>query len=98
MSMLFAPLPSTADSEYFQGFWSRMFGAFMASAREKTGRSIEQTANLAGMDAEQWSAVEAGAWLPETRQQFRSIAAALNIEWSLMVSVVQMCSQAWGIK
>ena len=98
MSMLFAPLPFTADSEYFQGVWARMFGTFIESAREKTGRSIEQTANLAGMDAEQWSAMEAGAWLPTTRQQFRSMAAALQIEWPTMASIVLMCSEAWGIQ
>ena len=92
MSMLFAPLPSTNDSEYFRGFWARMFGAFMESAREKTGRSIEQTANLAGMEAERWSAIEAGDWLPTTRQQFHLMASALDIEWATMASVVQMCS------
>jgi hypothetical protein len=38
--------------------------------------------------------MEAGEWLPETRQQFHLVAAALDIEWSLMLSVVQMRSQA----
>ena len=98
MGTMFTPLPSTAENEYFEGVWARMFGSFMASAREKAAFSVEQAAKLTGIGAQRWSAMEAGDWLPETRQQFRSIAAALNIEWSLMVSVVQMCSQAWGIK
>jgi transcriptional regulator with XRE-family HTH domain len=96
--MLFAPLPSTTEDQYFQGVWSRMFGAFMESAREKAGLSVEQAAVLTGMGPEQWSAMEAGAWLPATRQQLHVLAAALDIEWTTMVSIVQMCSQAWGIQ
>jgi hypothetical protein len=95
---MFTLLPSTVENEYLEAVWSRMFGSFMASAREKVALSVEQASALADMETEQWSAMEAGDWLPETRLQFRSIAAALDIEWSLMVSVVQMCSQAWGIK
>jgi transcriptional regulator with XRE-family HTH domain len=95
--MLFAPLPSTTENRYFQGVWSRMFGTFMASGREKAELSVEQAAVLTGMGSEQWSAMEAGAWLPETRQQFRSIAAALNIDWTTMVSIVMMCRGAWGL-
>lgn len=96
--MLLTLLPSTTENEYFEGVWARMFGSFMASGREKASLSVEQVAELTGIEAAQWSAMEAGDWLPENRQQFRSIAAALNIEWPLMVSVVQLCSQAWGIK
>lgn len=98
MSMLFAPLPPTSDSEYFRGAWSRFFGKFIESGREKAGLSIEQAATLAGMDAEEWTAIEAGATLPTTRQQFRSIADALNIEWITMTKIVLMCRQAWGIQ
>ena len=66
MSMLIAPLPPTSDSEYFQGAWSRFFGKFIASGREKAGLSVEQAASLAGMKAAEWSAIEAGASLPTT--------------------------------
>jgi transcriptional regulator with XRE-family HTH domain len=98
MYTMFTPLPSTAENKYFEGVWSRIFGSFMASGREKAGLSVEQAADLTGIEAQMWSAMEAGDWLPETRQQFHLIAAALDIEWTLMVSVVQMCSQAWGIQ
>lgn len=67
MSMLFTSLPSTADNQYFQGVWGRMFGAFIVSARGKVGLSVEQAATLAGMEAQQWRNIEAGAWLPTTR-------------------------------
>jgi transcriptional regulator with XRE-family HTH domain len=95
--MSFAPLPSTNDSEFFQGFFGRLFGTFMASAREKASLTVEQAAKLTGFGAQRWSAMEAGDWLPETRQQFHLVAAALDIEWSLMVSIVMMCREAWGL-
>jgi transcriptional regulator with XRE-family HTH domain len=97
MSMSFAPLPSTNDSEFFQGLFGRLFGTFMASAREKAGLTVEQAAKLTGFGTQRWSAMEAGDWLPETRQQFHLVAAALDIEWSLMVSIVMMCREAWGL-
>ena len=98
MSMLFAPLPTTTDNEYFQGAWRRFFGRFIESGREKAGLSIEQAAALAAMTAEEWAAIEAGATLPATRQQLQSIADALHIEWGTMTRIVLLCRQAWGIQ
>lgn len=91
-------LEAAADADYFQGFWSRMFGQFIQSGREKAGLSIEQAAELAGMSAEDWAGIEVGTWLPTTRQQFRSMAAALGLEWATMASIILMCRQAWGIQ
>jgi len=98
MSMLFTPFQPTIDSEYFQGAWGRFFGKFIESGREKAGLSIEQAAELAGMEAERWSAIEAGSWLPRTREQFRVMADVLNIEWALMTRIILLCRQAWGIR
>lgn len=98
MSMLFAHLPTTTDNDYFQGAWSRFFGRFIESGRDKAGLSIDQAATLAGISAEEWTAIEAGASLPATRQQLQSIADALHIEWALMTRIVLMCRQAWGIE
>lgn len=98
MSMTFAPLPRTAENDYFQGVWARMFGHFMESAREKAGLSVEQAAVLAEMTAEQWAAVEAGTWLPATRQQFQCMAIALEMEWATMTEIILLCRQAWGIQ
>ena len=99
MSMIFEALqPTTADSEYFRGAWSRFFGKFIESGREKAALSIDQAAVLAGMNAAEWAAIEAGTSLPTTRQQFQSIADALNIEWITMTKIVTMCRQAWGLK
>ena len=97
MSMMFTPLPSTVENEYFQGLFSRLFGSFMASAREKAALTVEQAARMTGIGAQRWSAMEAGDWLPETRQQFHLVAAALDIEWDTMVGIVMMCRGAWGL-
>lgn len=97
MSNMFTPLPLTADAGYFQGVWSRFFGNFMQSAREKGGWSVEQTAVLAGMDAAEWLAIEAGTHLPNTRQQLEAMADALEMEWATMAEIVLLCRQAWGL-
>ena len=98
MSITFASLPATTDNEYFQDVWSRFFGHFIESAREKAGLSIKQAAFLACMEAEQWAAIEVGRWLPTTRQQFRFMAIALELDWGTMAGIVLMCRQGWGIQ
>jgi len=97
MGTMFTPLPSTDENKYFEGVWSRVFGSFMGSAREKAGISVEQAAGMTCIGAQRWSAMEAGDWLPETRQQFHLIASALDIDWDTMVGVVMMCRGAWGL-
>src|SRR5215472_1355472 len=94
MSMTFMPLQ--ANEDLVRGPWSRLFGRLMQGARESTGRSVEETAQLAGMEAAEWSAVEAGKLLPTTRQQFRSIADALGMEWLDMAKFVLICRGAWS--
>ena len=97
MSMTFAPLPLTDDSRYFQGVWARMFGQFIRSARQKAGRSVEETAIVAGMEPAQWLGVEAGDYLPMTRRQLHVVADAVAMEWASMAAVVLLCRQAWDI-
>jgi len=98
MSTMFTPLPSTAENQYFEGVWARMFGAFTASGREKAGLSVEQAAIPAGIEAQRWTALEAGDWLPATREQCHRIAAALDIDWATMTRLILMCRQPWGIQ
>ena len=98
MSMSFAFLQSNNDNDCFQGVWARVFGHFIQSAREKAGLSVENAAELAGMDARNWLATESGAWLPTTRQQLQFMAAALDIDWPTMVRIITLCRTAWGIE
>jgi len=98
MSITFSPLPLTAENIYFQDVWSRMFGQFIQSGRQKAGLSIEQAAALAGMDVAEWTAIEAGAQLPKTRRELESMADTLGVEWATMVRIVFLCRQAWGLR
>ena len=98
MSISFAPLLRTDENQYFQGVWARMFGQLIQSGREKAGLSIKQAASLAGMSVEDWAGIEVGTWLPNTRRQFRSIAAALDLDWATMAQLILMCRQAWGVQ
>jgi transcriptional regulator with XRE-family HTH domain len=95
MSMLFETL-QTSDLDHSRGSWRRLFGRFMQGAREAAGRSIEETARLAGMDATEWAAIEAGTRLPDTRQQLQAIAEALEMEWLAMAETVLLCRDAWA--
>lgn len=98
MGMTFAPLPQTEENAYMQGVWARLFGKFIQSAREKADRSVEEAAALAGMEPAQWLGVEAGDYLPMTRQQLHVAADAVAMERETMVGIVLMCRQAWGVQ
>jgi hypothetical protein len=98
MSMTCTVPASTTDDQYFQGVWARTFGQFIRSGREKAGLAVEPAAWLAGMCTEEWASIEAGDLLPSSRDEFRLIAAALDIPWETMANIVLMCSQAWGIR
>jgi len=97
MSMQYAPLQSTPVTDDLRYSWARLFGLFVESAREKTGRSIEETAVRIGMTAEDWQEVEAGRLLPNTREQVYVLADAVDIEWGEMVEIVRLCRNAWGL-
>ena len=97
MSKMLAPLPASNDPAFFEGFSARLFGAFIQSGREKAARSVEETAVRAGMDPAQWLGVEAGDYLPITRQQLHVVADAAGIEWDAMASIVLLCREAWGV-
>jgi ribosome-binding protein aMBF1 (putative translation factor) len=97
MSMNYAPLPSTPVTDDLRCCWARLFGLFVESAREKTGRSTEETAVRIGMTVEDWQEVEAGRLLPNTREQVYVLADAVDVEWSEMVEIVRLCRNAWGL-
>jgi transcriptional regulator with XRE-family HTH domain len=99
MSKAFSGLQLADDAGFFfQGVWARMFGRFIESGRQKAGLTVEQAAILAGMDPTEWTAIEAGALLPKTRRQLESMADALDLEWALMVRIVRLCREAWGLR
>ena len=74
--------------------WRRMFGIMIQDVRDFMGRSVEETAQLAGMEPSEWAAVEGGdivvdpAWL-------RPMADALEIRFDQMQTMVHLCQFVW---
>jgi transcriptional regulator with XRE-family HTH domain len=75
--------------------WGQMFGRFIRHDRLKTGRSVEECARLAGMDASRWELIEAGQVLPGSKEELQTMAVALDMEWSSMVTISFFCRSAW---
>ena len=50
--------------------WGRLFGSCIEKTREAGGRSVEEAAHLAGMEASQWAAIEDG-YVPADSTQLR---------------------------
>jgi transcriptional regulator with XRE-family HTH domain len=82
-------------AEHARRFWTRTFSTGIEKARNATGRSIEEAARLAGLELSEWMALEAGAWLPQTSEQIRAIAGALDMSYDRLASFVLLCWSAW---
>jgi hypothetical protein len=52
-------------------------------------------ARLAGMELSEWLALEAGALLPQTPEQLRAIAGALEMDYNRLAGFVRLCWSAW---
>jgi transcriptional regulator with XRE-family HTH domain len=92
----FAPLPPAFLADYRRQFWGRAFGEFICGTREAGGRSIEECARLAGMEVSEWDAIENG-YVPQDEGRLRSMAAALEIGYEQMASMVLLCREAWEL-
>ena len=77
-------------------FWSRIFGHMIENAREQSGRSLEETAELAGMEVTEWLAVEAG-YVPSGTTWLRPMADALALNYDQIASMVVLCREAWEL-
>ena len=87
---------SYPDDDYILGrhlFWGRTFGLFVKESREKTGRSVEEAARLAGMEARDWRAMEAGM-APE-HEQLHPIADALELGYGVVEALAAFFEYAW---
>jgi transcriptional regulator with XRE-family HTH domain len=96
MSIMFPASFSRSRRAAFQRqVWGQFFGMLIQGAREEKGRSIEETARLAGMTVSEWEEIEAGR-VPSTREQLVSMASALEVDWNGMASLAVLCRRAWG--
>lgn len=83
------------DAEHLRSFWTHIFSDGIARNRKAAGRSIEETAELAGMAVSEWMALESGVLLPQTSEQLRSMAGALLIDYTQLANFVLLCWSAW---
>ena len=74
--------------------WGRLFGSCIESVRETGGRSVEEAAHLAGMEASEWAAIEAG-YVPKNTARLRSMAGALELSYEKMAGLARLCRGAW---
>jgi len=74
--------------------WGRLFGSCIESVRETGGRSVEEAAHLAGMEASEWAAIEAG-YVPKSTARLRSMAGALECGFERIANLAQLCRGAW---
>ena len=74
--------------------WGQLFGSCIEKTREAGDRSIEQAAHLAGMEASEWAAIEAG-YVPTEAAQLRSMAGALECGYDRIATMAVLCQDAW---
>ena len=73
--------------------WGRLFGQCVGKTREAAGRSVEQAAQLAGMEASEWAAVEAG-YVPDPAK-LRPMADALELGYDKIATLAVLCRDGW---
>jgi Helix-turn-helix domain len=57
------------------------------------GRSVEEAARLAGMEASEWASVEAG-FVPDPAK-LRPMADALELRYDRIATMAVLCRDAW---
>ena len=86
--------PASGFTEGLHHDWRRLFGIMIRDVREFTALSVNEAAQLAGMRATEWAALENGeivvdpAWL-------RPMADALGIRFDQMQTMVHTCQFVW---
>ena len=98
MSMTY--LVSQAPSSVPRRAWCQLFGSMVQDRREAIGRSVEDAAQLAGMESSEWAAIEAGHipadLVSDDGARFRSMADALEVRFEDMALLVYLCQGAWA--
>ena len=92
--MEYEPIPPSPLSTLRRQVWSQMFGTAIHRLRESRGRSIEETALLAGMESSEWAAIEAGH-VPTDPGQLHPMAAALEVRYADLARLAIFCRGAW---
>jgi transcriptional regulator with XRE-family HTH domain len=72
----------------------RLFGYCIQEARKQASLSIEEVARLSGMEASEWMAIEEGT-APQDINRLRAMAAAMQIRFDQIATLVLVCRAAW---
>jgi hypothetical protein len=86
---------SHAPSSVPRRAWCQIFGGMVQDRREAIGRSVEEAAQLSGMESSEWAAIEAGH-IPADPARLRSMADALEVRFDHMALLVYLCQGAWA--
>ncbi len=89
-----ATLTDNHAAEIRRQTWGRLFGFSINAARIDAGLTIEQAADLAGMELSEWAAIEDGH-VPQDAARLRAMAAALEIRFEKVANMVLLCRGAW---
>jgi transcriptional regulator with XRE-family HTH domain len=88
------PVPSSCCPDYRRRYWAELFAYAIRQERQDMGLSVEDIARLAGMEASEWAAIEAGH-VPTRVDQLRSMAGALEVRYDRLLLLVLYCRDAW---
>lgn len=89
------PFSTQRINQQRKWFWAGVFADGIRKAREATGRSIEETAKLAGMETSEWEAIEAAFILPQTEDRMQAMAGALEVDFIRLAKFILHCRLAW---
>jgi len=76
--------------------WAGIFAKAIEHNRQARGLSLEEAAQLAGMEVSQWAAIEAGS-VPQTTAQLHALAGTLEIGYDRLLNLVLLCRDAWEL-
>jgi len=76
--------------------WAGIFAKAIEHNRQARGLSLEEAAQLAGMEVSQWAAIEAGS-VPQTTAQLHALAGTLEIGYDRLLNLVLLCRDAWKL-
>lgn len=92
----FASLPPSYVPDLRRQFWGWMFSFSILQTREAAGLSIEQAAQLSGMEVSEWGAIEDGH-VPADLNRLRAMAEALSIRYDQIATMATVCREAWEL-
>jgi len=95
MSMQISSVQITPSANFaLRQFWAAIFAKAIQYNRQARGLSVQDAAQLAGMEVSEWAAIEAGA-VPRTEGELYAIAGTLEIGYDRLFNLVLLCRDAW---